>query len=236
MKLTYKDILRDSAFNSLSGVETFSLFVDYMFYAVMGCGDTYKSHLLQRSMEERDWEAKSKVLTRAIIALGEDMTRYPFMDILGDYHMELGAPREQQRTGEFYTPKSISTLLTALTCSDAEEGKLLTLHEPTCGSGANILAFAEKHQSKRHLIRAHGMDINLQACKICIINTTLYSIPAVVVHGNTLTMETWATFKNPPLVYLENGGSIFCQKEENADGENTQIAESEKPARMRNRN
>jgi hypothetical protein len=40
------------------------------------------------------------------------------------------------------------------------------------------------------------MDINPVACDMTFINTTLWGIPCTVIHGNTLSLQTWAQWVN----------------------------------------
>jgi hypothetical protein len=48
----------------------------------------------------------------------------------------------------------------------------------------------------RRRLRVTAIDINRTACDMAFINTTLWSIPTRVIHGNTLSVEYWAAWSN----------------------------------------
>ena len=73
----------------------------------------------------------------------------------------------------------------------------VTLCEPACGAGAMILAYAKAlSPENRCRLRVTAIDISKTACDMCFINTTLWAIPAEVIHGNTLSMKFFASWRN----------------------------------------
>ena len=84
-----------------------------------------------------------------------------------------------------------------------EQGRAVTVNDPACGSGGMILRFAkqlsptpERKESHVDLMRATCQDVSPTACDMAYINTTLWGIPAHIIHGNTLTMEIVNHWKN----------------------------------------
>jgi len=73
----------------------------------------------------------------------------------------------------------------------------ITLCEPACGAGAMILAFAKAlpPESRRRLL-VTATDINKTACDMCFIKTTLWGIPAEIIHGDTIASKFFAGWRN----------------------------------------
>ena len=77
----------------------------------------------------------------------------------------------------------------------------ITINEPTCGSGTMVIGAAWAMQRKgidyRHKSFFVAQDIDIRCVWMAYIQLSLYGIPAVVIHGNTLTMETWSHWYTP---------------------------------------
>lgn len=106
----------------------------------------------------------------------------------------------QQWGGEFHTPKSVCGMMARMTLCDLESfpaGRPITVCEPACGAGAMILSLAEACPPEvRRRLRVRAIDINRTACDMAFINTTFWSIPTRVIHGNSLSNEYWAAWSN----------------------------------------
>ena len=127
-----------------------------------------------------------------------------FADTLGNLFMSLEFGN--QYAGQFFTPYELQRLMAELTMNDvtaeliAQRGGFIEMNEPACGAGGMVLACAD-------VLRAR--EINPQKClhvtavdiaEICVhmtyIHLSLHHIPAIVVHGNTLSMQEfdhWCT-------------------------------------------
>ncbi|HEV2694129.1 MAG TPA: N-6 DNA methylase [Verrucomicrobiae bacterium] len=129
------------------------------------------------------------------------MESKPFEDVLGGHYMEFAlSSKGQQWNGEFHTPKTICQLMARMTLGDMEsfptEGPI-TVCEPACGAGAMILSLGEACSPEaRRRLRVMAIDISRTACDMAFINTTLWGIPARIIHGNTLSNEYWAAWSN----------------------------------------
>ncbi|MDD4969782.1 MAG: N-6 DNA methylase [Paludibacter sp.] len=129
-------------------------------------------------------------------------------DFLGEAFMrnDLGSDHK----GQFFTPYHISAFMSQLTLGSAKDiGKIiaekgfLSISEPACGAGGMIIAadevlrgagFNESH----YWVQAQ--DVDLMACQMCHIQLTILNIPAKVVWGNTLSMETYDVFYTPAYI------------------------------------
>lgn len=153
-------------------------------------------------MEEiKQWEKlELDCFAQALGSLVKEMELKPFEDVLGAYYMEFAlSSKGQQWNGEFHTPPSICKLMARLTLdgSDLPTEGPITVSEPACGAGAMILALGEAcPPDVRRRLRVTAVDVNRTACDMCFINTTLWGIPTRVVHGNTLSLETWGDWTN----------------------------------------
>jgi type I restriction-modification system DNA methylase subunit len=123
-------------------------------------------------------------------------------DVLGDLYMSLDLGNE--RLGQFFTPFDVSKLTAQMTLDEAlqrlERQLYITLAEPTCGSGGMILAFAdamrEHGANYQKALHVSAQDIDITSVHMTYIQLSLAHIPALVVHGDTLTLEqrdVWAT-------------------------------------------
>lgn len=126
-------------------------------------------------------------------------------DILGELYTSLDLANKKR--GQYFTPPSISNLLSRLAInpeqihSEVTQRGFITLSEPSCGSGAMVIAFASNmlelginFQKHLHVTLA---DIDIRAVHMSFVQLSLLHIPATVVHGNTLTVEEfsqWHTF------------------------------------------
>ncbi len=151
------------------------------------------------------YKPKDQYLFRAMLdELQQALEKDP-SDILGRLFMEVGG--SNSRSGQFFTPESISQVLTDLTLADTghvqsliEERGFITLSEPSCRAGAMVIAFALRLRElginyQQHL-HATLVDIDCRAVHMAYLQLSLLHIPAVVVHGDTLTLKqhsSWYT-------------------------------------------
>lgn len=143
---------------------------------------------------------------RTMALLVDEMQQKPFEDCLGPFYTEIAAKSTVAARGEFYTPQALAEVMARITVDPKDiiaKGKPITVSDPCCGSGGLVLSFAKLFAPKTpdqpshiDLIRATLVDVNPIAADMAYINTTLWGIPAQVVWGNTLTLETNAGWNN----------------------------------------
>ena len=152
------------------------------------------------------WERSDlDLFGQALGALVCEMERRPFEDIIGAYYLDvMVSTKGQQWNGEFHTPKTVCDLIAGMLFGDLSEfpgDGPITVCEPACGAGAMILALGKACPPEvRRRLRVTAIDINLHACHMTFINTTLWGIPTRVIHGNALTLECWAAWSNIHLI------------------------------------
>ncbi len=170
----------------------------------------------QREAEYMDeikrWDAADqKVFPLAFADMVDEMEAKPFTDVLGTHYMEFAlTTKGQQSNGEFHTPQSLCDLMAQIQLQDLPAEGPIRIAEPACGAGAMILAAGKAVSPEvRRRMRFTAVDVSRTACDMCFINTTLWGIPTRVVHGNTLSLETWGQWDNihfimPWLPLVEN--------------------------------
>lgn len=159
--------------------------------------------------EAKHWrKPELEAFAQALGALTMEMESHPFEDLLGGCYLEFALSSQGQRwNGEFHTPKTVCDLIAHMTVGDWESlsaDRPIMVCEPACGAGAMILSLAQACPPEvRQRLQVTAIDINLTACDMTFINTTLWGIPTRVIHGNALSLEYWAAWSN--IHYLAPG-------------------------------
>lgn len=125
------------------------------------------------------------------------LTKMPedgFGDYLGELYM--ASDTSNKKAGQFFTPYSVSKLSAELTLkgSDSLKDDIITLYEPTCGSGGMILAAMDTLQNDCGInYTAHSFtvagDVDSRCVHACYIQLSLAGVPAIVEQRDALTME-----------------------------------------------
>lgn len=130
-------------------------------------------------------------------------------DVLGALFHELELHNKYK--GQFFTPQHVCDMMGAITFGDGlelfKDNSFISLCEPCCGSGAMILGFTramlELNFNYCTQLVVEATDIDLKCVYMTYLQLSLYGIPAVVIHGNTLTLEEWSRWYTP--VYIMHG-------------------------------
>ena len=130
-----------------------------------------------------------------------------FDDYLGKIYMLSNT--SNSKTGQFFTPYAISKLCADVAMDDNEVKKhiendsIITMHEPTVGSGGMVLATADTLYNKyrfnisRNLFVECG-DVDVRCVYMAYLQLSLAGIPATIYHRDGLSLETWDVWKTPP--------------------------------------
>ena len=124
-------------------------------------------------------------------------------DCLGELFMalELG----NSRAGQFFTPYHISVLMAKILSGDAsqlcKERGFVRVMEPAVGAGGMVIAtaeaFAEEGINYQQAMHATCIDIDATAVHMAYVQLSLLHIPAIVMHGNALSLEQWGYWLTP---------------------------------------
>ncbi|MCI9350160.1 MAG: SAM-dependent DNA methyltransferase [Oscillibacter sp.] len=133
-----------------------------------------------------------QALLNLIKQICENVERGRFEDLLGPAFMEL----RMGSKGQDFTPRDICALTARLTAPGFQtlpDCGYFTLDEPACGACGMVLAVAEQIQNSglnptQHLV-VRAEDLDIRCVWMSYIQLSLYGIPAVVIHGSTLSLE-----------------------------------------------
>lgn len=155
--------------------------------------------------------------TGLVMALDKECSEGRLTDLLGEvFH---GLNLHNKYHGQFFTPFHICEFMghIALTDGGKDAGTTVrdalcqrgyvTVCEPCVGSGGLVLGFANAMYKQglnyNKQMVAYCCDIDIKCVYMAYIQLSLYGIPAVVVHGNSLTNEEWSKWYTP--VFLMDG-------------------------------
>ena len=214
----YKDILK--IFDTLRySRDSWEIFVDFLELSATCISNTVdpmyfdereKSYLatIKKYIPEHQ-KLFPEMFAKLVLALEHEYQSGGFVDILGNLFHELELHNKYR--GQFFTPQHICTMMGKMLLGDSDnaikEQGFITVAEPACGSGAMVLGFAQamkdcgyNHSNQMYVV---ATDIDLKCVHMCYLQLALYGIPAVVTHGNSLTLEEWSRWHTP--VYIFGG-------------------------------
>lgn len=127
----------------------------------------------------------------------------PFEDILGETYMALRSNGKAKQLGKWFTPQSVATAMNELMFGgampeDPHEDRLLSMCDPCCGSGVQLLSAAAAlyrygGAAALRLWSFCGIDLDTLCAKMTALamfaNCTLHDLPVgelVVYRGNSL--------------------------------------------------
>lgn len=125
-------------------------------------------------------------------------------DFLGQTFMALELYNKWK--GQFFTPDSLCTVMAQLVYGDdlasmVEKHGYVTIQEPAVGGGATIIGMANamraqglNYQTQMHVT---AVDVDIHSVHMAYIQLSLLHVPAVIIHGNTLTLEEWSHWYTP---------------------------------------
>lgn len=148
---------------------------------------------IRRRYSAEEFQAFPVMLAHVVEALELDPG-----DVLGSIFGELELGNAAR--GQFFTPYSICHLMAGLLVGDAKAAQdaiaargFVTVSEPACGAGAMLIAMAmhlkEVGVNFQRQMHATAVDVDSRAVHMAFVQLSLLNIPAVIVLGNTLTME-----------------------------------------------
>ena len=132
----------------------------------------YKAIMNEYNEEE---QKKFPEMTAYLIEELEDNPR----DVLGEVFMRSGMGSDAG--GQFFTPYSISMMLADLSVNSEEE--VISLSEPSCGSGGSIIAAAMKLKSDgvdyQKRLKVVAQDLDWRCVYMCYTQLSLLGINAI---------------------------------------------------------
>jgi N-6 DNA Methylase len=150
-----------------------------------------------------NYEPDEVVRFACMLAVLVEWLELGFADCLGELFMglELG----DDFKGQFFTPYPVASMMARMSVSDARaliaaQG-FIRVNEPTSGAGGMVIACADalhaqgiNYQQAMHVV---AQDIDSTAVHMTYLQLALLHVPAVVVHGNSLSVKAWSHWVTP---------------------------------------
>ena len=147
-----------------------------------------------------------EVFTQIYQLLINQNENHIFNDYLGEIYMN--SYTQNKKAGQFFTPYHLSKATASLSINEntikdiISKNEVLTLLEPSCGSGGMIVAAIELLSNKYDFNYASNLfvnatDIDKRCVHMTYLQLSLLGVPAVVKHGDALTLDIWDTWFTP---------------------------------------
>ena len=137
-------------------------------------------------------------------------------DVLGKTYHELEL--HNKWAGQYFTPFEICRMMAKMTVGDLTkppECGFLTVGEPAAGSGAMVLAFAAEMKAAginyQQNLHVTATDVDAKCVHMSYLQLSLLHIPAVIIHGNSLSLEEYGRWYTPAHI-LGNWGYKLRRK------------------------
>lgn len=161
----------------------------------------YKEELEKEFIEtSKKFDYETRTYFIPLLLLVQKALSLKFSDFLGECFMSLELGNKYK--GQFFTPYSISFMMASILGDYS--GKEENLSEPACGAGGMIIARAEALEQKGinylEAMQVQAVDVDFLAYNMCYIQLSLLGISAEVVHGNTLSLETFEVMYTPAYI------------------------------------
>ena len=133
-------------------------------------------------------------------------------DFLGEQYMQLGI--SNKHNGEFFTPMHVSRMMAQMTLHDigdlVKAKGYVTLSEPACGAGGMVIEAArtlqEQGHDPRNAMLFQAVDINRTCFNMAYLQFSALELPGEVIHGNTISMESWEKRSTPQWKLMQKYG------------------------------
>ena len=166
--------------------------------------------------DKDDVRKMPELLTLATLAISEGGC-----DFLGEIAGEIEALDKQN--GQFFTPYHVSKLMAQIQMPDIaswiDDKGFFSLSDPAAGAGCMILAAADMVEEQGYdlmeTMSVQVIELNRTTYHMLYIQLSLRGVAAEVIHGNSLTLETYETAHTPAALYfLGKHGRLFDRPKE----------------------
>jgi N-6 DNA Methylase len=174
-----------------------------------------------------------KMLGEVVLALEDEPS-----DVLGRTFHDLEL--HNKWSGQFFSPYPLCRMMAKMTLGDEEDVRariaergFVTAQEPACGSGAMVIALAHEMRElginyQQHL-HVTAIDVDPKCVHMAYVQFALLHIPAVIVHGNTLSLEECGRWYTP--AHIMDGWTWKLRREPDGANEIQGVPEPSKPDR-----
>ncbi len=138
-------------------------------------------------------------------SLDKSFNTVGYYDLLGKVFHALELHNKYH--GQFFSPFHICECMGRMNLGDGDlldEQDFISCLEPCIGSGGMVLGLAKAMQIKdfnpQQQLVVTGVDIDIKCVCMAYLQLSLFGIPAVIVHGNSLTLEEWSVWRTPAYI------------------------------------
>lgn len=210
-------------FNKINGFDISTAFIHFVKY------EAYKlDYLITHREEDLKYvqeiekiynEESLKIFDSILEYLSEDMNRKIY-DYLGNIYMQIRSTYKGKVLGQYFTPYTIAKFMAEIVSSDIPDNvnkkEYLSVSEPTCGSGVNIIAVCDCLKNKdvdMNKICFVAQDLDNVCTCMTYIQCCILNIPAIVITGNSLLFEVKEFFVTEPYLLNNYHEKLFIKKE-----------------------
>lgn len=205
--------IADITHGRISRPETFSDFLAYCALTLSVRTDpvhTKDRHAglerLKNNYKGAEWQGFHEGFVALCGAAAQNTDRGQFGDFFAWPYTKIGARNKALK--QDFTPDDLAHLIAAITFGQnivlPEEG-FFTIGDQACGSGTLLLAAAGHFASlgfnpSEHLV-VQAADLDMRCVHMAYLNLALHGIPAVVVRGDTITLEEYDRWYTPAYLW-----------------------------------
>jgi type I restriction-modification system DNA methylase subunit len=147
----------------------------------------------------KDFTNLTRMLVEVVLSLETRMH-----DCLGHLYMsDKVRARSRWDSDVCFTPWHIGQFMAKVQFTDFRlpEKGFIRLAEPACGAGCLVLAAAAELKNLglnfQQVLHATCVDIRAELVHLCYLQLSLLHIPAVVIHGDSLSGHEWSRWRTP---------------------------------------
>lgn len=154
--------------------------------------------------DKKELNGLVQAFSHLVMAFEKHVENGQIIDVLGKIFMMLNMGNSN--SGQFFTPFEVSLMMAQILTPKngydiIRQRGYVRLAEPTAGAGGMIIAYArtiaEAGYSYQRELHATATDIDSRCVHMTFVQLALLHIPAVVIHGNALTVEEWQHWYTP---------------------------------------
>jgi type I restriction-modification system DNA methylase subunit len=166
--------------------KVFHDWLDLMIYAFQCRDPEYLQIMARYNNDGKTGERPADYFANALAELMRQMQQN-CTDVLGQIYTDEITRGEN---GQFFTPTHVCELMARLNCPDVTQ-EPLRYADPACGSGRTLIAVQKRVPNGWYL----ATDIDARCCKMTALNMLFRNASGIVVHGNSLSLETWRAWE-----------------------------------------
>lgn len=161
---------------------------------------------LKTNYKDSEWDAFHQGLTDLCRRFDQNTQINRYEDIFKNFFSLIGASSKTNK--QDFTPSDVSRLISLISIPDhpslPEEG-FFTLCDHTCGSGVLLLEGVQRFSTSGYNPSAQlviqAADIDSRCVHMTYLQLSLYGVPAVIVHGNTMSLKEYDRWYTPAYLW-----------------------------------